>query len=108
MIGPSGEVLINTGARFVPCMKEIPEIIDMPFGCLNNTQCTWGQRAKPSRVISLTVGFSHSAPPEASCSLEEICGFGGWKEGQEPDQSFRFILPVFIHAGLVHILLNLL
>jgi hypothetical protein len=81
MIGPSSNVLINVGARFTPCMKLIPSLINQNFACLDNKE----------------------AIPTSICSLGEICGFGGFGNA-DPNQSFRFIL----HAGLVHILFNLL
>ncbi|GAA98238.1 hypothetical protein E5Q_04921 [Mixia osmundae IAM 14324] len=88
MLGPSTWVLINNGARFDPCMKSVPTITDNPglqFPCLNNT----------------------ANPATSLCSLEQICGFGGF-DGKVPNQGFRFVLPIFVHAGLVHIALNLL
>lgn len=53
------------------------------------------------------------------CSLSELCGFGGvpnpeWlgadglSQKPEPNQWFRFITPIFLHAGFVHIGFNLL
>lgn len=81
MLGPSSAVLINVGARFDPCMKTIPSLIDLPFACPNDT----------------------ANPPTSLCSLESLCGFGGFGSGGVPDQSFRFVLPIFLHAGLIHI-----
>ncbi|WAQ81502.1 hypothetical protein PtA15_1A844 [Puccinia triticina] len=65
MIGPSPEVLINTGARFTPCIKNVPALSNIPFPCLNSTS------------------------PDATCS-----------------QSLESVLPLFLHAGLIHYLLN--
>jgi hypothetical protein len=81
LIGPSSSVLINTGARFTLCMKPFPEVSGIPLACPNNT-------ANP--VTSL-------------CSLEDVCGFGGFGPTGVPDQSFRFVLPIFLHAGVIHI-----
>ncbi|KAL0951302.1 hypothetical protein HGRIS_008011 [Hohenbuehelia grisea] len=86
MLGPSSSALINVGARFPPCMKlieDVPPSTLMP--CLNNT----------------------ANPPDRLCTVEEICGFGGF-DGKEPNQWFRFIVPIFLHAGIIHILLNML
>ena len=40
-------------------------------------------------------------------TMSDICGFGGFP-ATEPNQSFRFVLPIFLHAGVLHLLLNLL
>ncbi|KAI6162120.1 hypothetical protein EDD17DRAFT_1776938 [Pisolithus thermaeus] len=86
MLGPSESALINLGARFPPCMKSVTNISSstlMP--CLNDT----------------------ANPPTSLCTIEEVCGFGGWGDGT-PNQWFRFITPIFLHAGIIHILLNML
>ncbi|KAF7306856.1 RHOMBOID-like protein [Mycena indigotica] len=86
MLGPSSTTLINIGARFPPCMKRIDDVPPtMPIACLNNT-------ANPATEI---------------CTIEDICGFGGF-HGKDPDQWFRFITPIFLHAGIIHLLLNML
>ncbi|KAJ7932479.1 hypothetical protein B0H13DRAFT_1955625 [Mycena leptocephala] len=86
MLGPSSTTLINIGARFPPCMKLIEAVPPTtPIGCLNNT-------ANPATEI---------------CTVEDICGFGGFHD-KDPNQWFRFITPIFLHAGFVHIILNML
>nr|GAT44117.1 predicted protein [Mycena chlorophos] len=86
MLGPSSTTLINVGARFPPCMKFVQSVPPTTLiGCLNNT-------ANPATEI---------------CTIEEICGFGGFPD-DAPNQWFRFMTPVFLHAGLVHLLLNML
>ena len=92
MIGPSTYVQINMGARFVPCMRSDPRIQDanppISWPCPNTTT---------------------SDPNAASnhCDLSALCGFGGLND-QKPDQWFRFIIPMFLHAGLIHISFNML
>ncbi|EGG06729.1 uncharacterized protein MELLADRAFT_43423 [Melampsora larici-populina 98AG31] len=86
MIGPSAEILINTGARFTPCIKYVPGVSTISFPCLNDT----------------------SSLPTCSMPLEEVCGFGGFKTPGQPDQTFRFILPMFLHAGVIHYAINIL
>ncbi|KAL6310136.1 hypothetical protein BKA93DRAFT_814441 [Sparassis latifolia] len=86
MLGPSEYALINLGARFPPCMKLVQGVpLTTQFPCLNDT----------------------ANPPDRICPLENICGFGGFHD-KAPDQSFRFVTPVFLHAGIVHYALNML
>ncbi|PFH62080.1 hypothetical protein XA68_15171 [Ophiocordyceps unilateralis] len=96
MIGPSTQVMINMGARFVACMHNVPEIqgstVPVLFLCPNATS------------------------NDQTCPLSEVCGFGGVPnptfnnadQKPEPNQWFRFITPIFMHAGLIHIGFNLL
>ncbi|KAI9667400.1 MAG: hypothetical protein M1821_000215 [Bathelium mastoideum] len=102
MIGPSPYVLINMGARYVPCMRNTPGVQDntlsatpLSFPCPNTTSVT----------------------PAPECSLSELCGFSGvpnphpngsLNDKPAPNQWFRFIIPIFLHAGFVHIGFNLL
>lgn len=104
MIGPSPWVLINMGARYVPCMHNVAGIqdstVEISWGCPNTTD------------LNVQV-----------CSLGELCGFSSFQnpfpnpvanspEGihqkPEPNQWFRFIIPMFLHAGLIHIGFNML
>ncbi|QUC19580.1 uncharacterized protein UV8b_03821 [Ustilaginoidea virens] len=96
MIGPSTGVLINMGARYVPCMHNVEEIqgsnVTVLFPCPNATRS------------------------DQFCPLSEVCGFGGVPnptfnnaaQDPQPNQWFRFIVPMFMHAGLIHIGFNLL
>ncbi|KAF2239036.1 rhomboid-domain-containing protein [Viridothelium virens] len=102
MIGPSPYVLINMGARYVPCMRNTPGVQDntlsdtpLSFPCPNTT----------------------SVNPAPECSLSELCGFSGvpnphpggsLDDKPAPNQWFRFIIPIFLHAGIIHIGFNLL
>ncbi|KAK3378312.1 hypothetical protein B0H63DRAFT_548311 [Podospora didyma] len=104
MIGPSPYILINMGARFVPCMHNTPGVqnsnITISWPCPNTTTLD-------------------SDSPSQKCTLSELCGFGGVPEPfynstgsldqkPEPNQWFRFIVPMFLHAGLIHIGFNML
>lgn len=85
MLGPSTSALINSGARFVPCMKQVQGLpTNFAFPCLNDT----------------------ANPPTSVCDISTVCGFGGFGNS-EPNQAFRFVTPIFLHAGLVHIALNM-
>ncbi|KAK4056298.1 hypothetical protein OIO90_002742 [Microbotryomycetes sp. JL221] len=90
MIGPSGAVLINLGARFAGCMKFIQGVTDIDWVCLKDSN-------KASSDI-----------PSGLCTMSEICGFGGFTTPQDANQSFRFFVPIFLHAGVVHLLVNVL
>ncbi|ODV78258.1 rhomboid-domain-containing protein, partial [Suhomyces tanzawaensis NRRL Y-17324] len=91
MLGPSTYVLINMGARYVPCMHQIEGITDDPsiaFPCANSTN------------VDTNV-----------CSLNELCGLGGFPlvdDKYVPDQWYRIFIPIFLHAGFLHIIFNLL
>lgn len=90
MIGPSTYVQINMGARFVPCMHTIPGVQNstppIEWPCPNTT--------------SIAADAIH-------CDLSTLCGFSGVNY-QNPDQWFRFIVPMFLHAGIIHIGFNML
>jgi len=97
MIGPSTDVLINMGARFVPCMRLSPNFMnDDPsqlYPC-------------PGRTNNLL-----------NCTLGQWCGFNGMDipspmggkgpADSTPDQWYRFIIPMFYHAGLIHLAFNM-
>lgn len=71
------------GSKFVPCMRDITEY-----------------------PATFTLGNCY-ASTASTCTIEEVCGFGGFN-GQSPNQGFRFFYPIFLHAGVVHILMNLI
>ncbi|KAK9386182.1 rhomboid family-domain-containing protein [Lipomyces mesembrius] len=86
MIGPSTYLLIHMGARFTPCMHYISGVTDVNtknFPCASST------------TIATNV-----------CTLSELCGMGGVSD--RPDQWWRFIIPMFLHAGFIHIIANML
>lgn len=90
MLGPSTYVLINMGARYVPCMHEIEGATtdtSILFPCPNST------------TTDTNV-----------CSLNELCGMTGIPivDGEfKPHQLYRIVVPIFLHAGFLHILFNL-
>ncbi|KAF2643818.1 rhomboid-domain-containing protein [Massarina eburnea CBS 473.64] len=103
MIGPSPYVLINMGARYPPCMHYIEKIVD-------------------NKVTDWLCPNTTSLDAKSVCSLNEVCGLGGVPKqvydftfdqrgehkAMEPDQWYRFITPIFLHAGLIHIGFNML
>ncbi|KAG8960612.1 hypothetical protein FRC05_006720 [Tulasnella sp. 425] len=85
LLGPSQAALIEIGARYAPCMKAIEEVpATLQMGCPSNT----------------------ANPPTDLCTIEQLCAHGGFNGG-EPNQWWRFISPIFLHAGVVHILINM-
>ena len=99
MIGPSPYVQINMGARYVACMRNeegVENNEDGPIGwpCPNATDTS------------------------GTCSLSQLCGLSGVPDTYEkggdlnklpaPNQWYRFITPIFLHAGFIHIIGNLL
>lgn len=96
MIGPSPYVLINMGARFVPCMRsyEVPG-------------------KGPLTLADIAMPCPNATTLDSECSLAELCGFGmdltkaANGAQPQPNQWFRFILPIFLHGGIIHIGFNL-
>lgn len=100
MIGPSPYVLINMGARYQPCMHSMSSIQD------SSVPISW-----PCPNATSTTGDS------VSCQLSDLCGFdpklnpvagGSVDDTPAPNQWWRFIVPIFLHAGIIHIGFNLL
>lgn len=91
MLGPLTYLLISMGARYVPCMHKIDDITSdmlLQWPCPNST-----------------------STDTDVCNLAELCSLTGIpiKQGvYAPDQWYRLITPIFLHAGFLHILFNLL
>ncbi|EFX05354.1 rhomboid family membrane protein [Grosmannia clavigera kw1407] len=97
MIGPSTYVMINMGSRFVPCMHNVAGV--------------------QSATETISWPCPNTTTSDALCTLSQLCGFGGVPEpaydgnadqSPQPDQWFRFIVPMFMHAGLIHIGFNMM
>ncbi|KAI5301192.1 hypothetical protein KEM55_001383 [Ascosphaera atra] len=107
MIGPSPYVQINMGARFVPCMRNEHGVQDTTSDAAPTFPCP-------------NVTSSDTSSDQYKCSLSELCGLNGVpnpKGGQgskglqqspRPNQWYRFIIPMFLHAGFIHIGFNML
>lgn len=102
MIGPSTYIMIEMGARYVPCMKNLKEIqgdasLDLtkgPFLCPNATS------TDDICPLSVACGFGGNTP--------DPDGLGDADQNPRPNQWWRFIVPMFMHAGLIHIAFNML
>lgn len=103
MIGPSSGPLLHLGARFVPCMKQMSEGLSQRY---NVTLCPKGVNGSISP--NNYQDAQHNVLTENLCSLSDLCGLGGFDENEKPNQWARFILPIFLHAGFVHLFINLL
>lgn len=97
MIGPSPYVLINMGARYVPCMRNQNGVQNsnetLYWPCPNQTD------NNPTCTLSDLCGFSGVPAPVQ---------FGSLDADPAPNQWFRFIVPIFLHAGIIHIGFNML
>ncbi|KAJ5800271.1 uncharacterized protein N7518_002339 [Penicillium psychrosexuale] len=100
MIGPSPYVQIYMGARYNPCMKNVEGIQDA------NYTLSW---LCPNATSTTVTG--------TGCTLSEVCGFSGvpnpsiggsTDDRPAPNQWYRFIIPIFMHGGFIHIGFNLL
>lgn len=105
MIGPSPYLYINMGARYQPCMHNMEGVQN---SALDMRPVQWP-----------CPGTTSTATEDNQCSLSELCGFGGVPEeyfppdkkvprSPMPNQWWRFIVPIFLHGGIIHIAFNLL
>lgn len=106
MLGPSPYVLINVGARYVPCMRSVNATIKDSSGNVISTI--------PVADPSVGMQCPNTTTNDAHCHLAELCGFGlnldEKSDGTipQPDQWWRFIVPIFLHGGVIHIGFNML
>lgn len=43
-----------------------------------------------------------------ACDLQSVCGGTLFKNASKPDQGYRFISAIFMHSGVVQLIINLL
>lgn len=60
-------------------------------------------KSVPKYPPSYSIGNCYSL--NATCTIETVCG--GF-DGSVPNQSSRFVEAIFVHAGVVHLLVNLI
>ena len=77
----------------MPCMRATSQGLDpsVPWPCPNTTTL-------------------ESTGNSTACALNDLCGFGNgpYSEDHPPRQWFRFIVPIFLHAGFIHIGFNMI
>ncbi|KAI9189399.1 hypothetical protein H9P43_000832 [Blastocladiella emersonii ATCC 22665] len=121
MIGPAPEILIQVGARFVPCMK--PSTVlpasgnpPTPIACLIPPSAGGGAAVNATGANGVPVAgqylcnwgtFCGKLAPTSSTSMANVAAAGQDSAAAKPTQWFRFILPLFLHAGVVHFVMNI-
>lgn len=99
LIGPSAQTLIKCGAKYGECMR-YTGIADYE---MNLDEC---QVATPKTCEN--INNSTSCTCNYYDNLVQVCGLGGFTQPNRPDQWYRFLLPLILHSGLLHLGINLL
>jgi membrane associated rhomboid family serine protease len=84
------KTLVQLGARYSPCIKTLK---------YNSTS---GQTYQ-NLTYSWPAGMKNTT---SNATLADICGMGGFQGSSTPNQWWRFITAIFLHGGVVHMLLN--
>lgn len=87
MLGPSQSALIQLGARFPPCMKDVQGVpVTTQLACVYSVIRVASESTQTDEFFT---GLNDTAnPPDQICPLEDICGFGGF-HNSTPNQWFR-------------------
>jgi membrane associated rhomboid family serine protease len=102
MLGPSAEVMVKTGARFPPCMRSIDVFPpNETYVCLKTLMDN-----PPYRTSMHSLQFAPEPNLNSTCDLMDICSMTGFHQEQKPDQTFRFLTPLFVHAGIIPLFIN--
>ncbi|KAG2217162.1 hypothetical protein INT45_003053 [Circinella minor] len=128
MLGPSTQTLIQSGARYIPCMKSTTAMPpDEHYICFNKpyTRPEDGvagskdddnepeegeeeEEALKSLISPALTLSNHKIAVRTTCTLQDVCGMGGFLMDKIPDQGFRFITPLFVHSGLIQLGCNMI
>ncbi|KAI9258328.1 hypothetical protein EDC94DRAFT_167892 [Helicostylum pulchrum] len=106
MIGPAPETLIYLGGRYIPCMKRsgVYPSTENKFPCPNPLAAENPiNSAKEANFFSM----GPDKQPIESCHLDTLCGGKPFKNADTPDQKYRFVSTIFMHSGLIQLLLNI-
>lgn len=94
MAGPSNRVLLSLGAKWAPCMRAEP----------------WKASATP--YVPCPTGYEGPRVNDTLCAyydaIEFQCGMGGFFNSDVPNQYWRFITPMFLHTGIIHLVMNMI
>jgi membrane associated rhomboid family serine protease len=125
MLGPSIEIIIQSGARFPPCMRHVDSMpaLDQRYICLHtlsqsltptataiaasNDNNTMYSNSQSFVLLEPVVNLLDPSLLNSSCSLSSICGMTAFHQHGKPDQTYRFLTPLFIHTGIVHLFINM-
>ncbi|KAI8979502.1 hypothetical protein BDF20DRAFT_819937 [Mycotypha africana] len=108
MLGPSIEIMIQVGARFPPCMRPVESMpADERYVCDNNDTLTTSSPGQSLLLLDPVVDLADPRLLNSSCSLSTICGMTSFHEDNIPDQTYRLVSPLFIHTGLIHLIINM-
>ncbi|UJR11550.1 hypothetical protein I4U23_015730 [Adineta vaga] len=88
MAGPSSTTLIRNGAKYVPCMKATAE------ESLRYTVVC------PSALSATSKTCTYEEYLLYVCNVDNLKGY--------PYQLYRFFIPIFLHGGIIHLIINLL
>ncbi|KNE57000.1 hypothetical protein AMAG_02760 [Allomyces macrogynus ATCC 38327] len=103
LVGPPTEVLVEIGARFAPCIRDSPQL---PAPGKSSTS------AARAILCSLPTAKHSSTDGMYECGFMDLCGKfvpSSTPDDQVvPNQWYRFLLPLFLHAGVVHWAMNTL
>lgn len=50
---------------------------------------------------------TNSTEEEEGCHLHVLCGGKEFKDSNTPDQNYRFVSAIFIHSGVIQLLINI-
>ncbi|KAI8091841.1 hypothetical protein BDF21DRAFT_376748 [Thamnidium elegans] len=110
MIGPAPETLIYLGGRYIPCIKRsrVYPTTESKFPCpysIVDTLIVETPINSTKQVNFLSI--DPDKQPIDSCYLHVLCGGKPFKNADTPDQKYRFVSAIFIHSGVIQLLINI-